>query len=268
MPADDAVDVRPTPQNLVAARGFATLDSAGILKALCTIRPYTGRDVETFCASWENMPPDTYMADGGPPRRRRHAVYRVAPGGAIERLHHRPHVRTIDHNPLNGGSVRHVEPIADATNANPVMQGFLGLADQIFCGLSPWTGWRVDAYQFRITASANGGKPTPEGAHRDGVAYVLMALIDQRNVRGGETTIYDRSRNPLGSLNLQSPFETAIIDDERVYHGVGPIHACDPGQAAYRDVLVLAFRRIPAEPRRPRSRKTSKNKDRILWRTI
>jgi hypothetical protein len=34
-----------------------------------------------------------------------------------------------------------------------------------------------------------------------------------------------------------------LIDDQRVYHGVTAVQAVDPSQPAYRDVLVLTFRR-------------------------
>ena len=37
--------------------------------------------------------------------------------------------------------------------------------------------------------------------------------------------------------------DAAWIDDSRVYHGVTPVTPLDPAMPAYRDVLVLTFRR-------------------------
>lgn len=37
------------------------------------------------------------------------------------------------------------------------------------------------------------------------------------------------------------PFDAAIVNDERVMHGVTPIVQLDETQAAYRDVLVVTF---------------------------
>jgi hypothetical protein len=34
-----------------------------------------------------------------------------------------------------------------------------------------------------------------------------------------------------------------LVDDSRVYHGVTPVTPLDPARPAYRDVLVVTFRR-------------------------
>jgi hypothetical protein len=47
----------------------------------------------------------------------------------------------------------------------------------------------------------------------------------------------------LGSFTLSEPLEAALVDDDRVYHGVTPVEPIDPARAAYRDVLVVTFRR-------------------------
>ena len=63
------------------------------------------------------------------------------------------------------------------------------------------------------------------------------------NFASGETTIYDLVRRPLGSFTLTAPLDSALVDDSRVYHGVTPVEPLDPGRPAYRDVLVVTFRR-------------------------
>jgi hypothetical protein len=47
----------------------------------------------------------------------------------------------------------------------------------------------------------------------------------------------------LGSFTLQQPLDTVLIDDARIAHGVTPVQALDPERPAYRDVLVVTFRR-------------------------
>lgn len=39
-----------------------------------------GREIDSFCASWEDLAEDTYMADSGSYRLRRHATFSVARG--------------------------------------------------------------------------------------------------------------------------------------------------------------------------------------------
>ena len=102
----------------------------------------------------------------------------------------------------------------------------------------------MEVHQFRIEArSDEPGQPTPEGVHRDGVDFVLVLLIERRNVASGTTTVYDRDRRELGSFTLTDTFDAALVDDTRVYHGVTPVIPLDAAQPAYRDVLVVTCQR-------------------------
>jgi hypothetical protein len=99
-------------------------------------------------------------------------------------------------------------------------------------------------HQFRIEAQpGKRGLPTPEGLHRDGVDWVLVLLIARENIAEGVTTIYDLNKESLGCFTLISPLDAALVDDNRVYHGVTAVEPIDPSKPAYRDVLVVTFRR-------------------------
>ncbi len=202
---------------------------------------------DAFAASWHDLGLDRYMADGGRYRRRRHAVFSVSAAGA-RRKQDQPHYQSRDYNPLNGGIARWFTPIDDAIAQSAPMQRILGQCFTLFSALtdpkvSP-ASWHVEAHQFRIEARPDtDGKPTPEGMHRDGVDWVLVLLVRRENIASGMTTIHDMSRNPLGSFTLTEPLDAALVDDNRVYHGVTPVSPLDPGLPAYRDVLVVTFRR-------------------------
>ena len=43
--------------------------------------------------------------------------------------------------------------------------------------------------------------------HRDGVDYVLVLLIDRRNIGSGETTIHAPDGRTLGAFTLTEPFD-------------------------------------------------------------
>ena len=77
----------------------------------------------------------------------------------------------------------------------------------------------------------------------NGVDWVLVLMVRRENVASGETTIYDLVKRPLGSFTLTAPLDSALVDDSRVYHGVTPVAPLDPRRPAYRDVLVVTFRR-------------------------
>jgi hypothetical protein len=82
--------------------------------------------------------------------------------------------------------------------------------------------------------------------HRDGVDYVLVLLINRRNIARGVTSVHDLSGKALGQFTLTEPFDAALVDDARVMHGVTPVQPVDASAAAYRDVLVVTFRRTEA----------------------
>ena len=201
-------------------------------------------DWERFAASWGDLRLDVHMADGGRYRKRRHAVYSVVPGRAIAREAHQPHYQGVDYNPLNGGVQRWFEPVTAEAGASQSLHTLLALCAALFGALAPAVArWRVEAHQFRIEASqGEPGQPTPEGPHRDGVDYVLVLLVARHNIEQGTTVVYDLERRELGSFTLTQPFDAALVEDARVYHGVTAVTPLDPAQPAWRDVLVLTFR--------------------------
>jgi len=215
-----------------AARLRPVLEAAGL------------RDWAGFAASWNDLGLDTYMADGGRYRKRRHAAFRVA-GDAIERKPHQAHYQSRDYNALNGGIARWFEPVAEAAASSPALRAILAACNALFDPLSPATpAWHVELHQFRVEARAGAeGRPTPEGMHQDGVDWVLVLLVARENVAEGETRISGPDQAPLGSFTLTDPMDAAFVNDHRVFHGVTPVVPADPSRPAHRDVLVVTFRR-------------------------
>ncbi len=202
-------------------------------------------DWDAFRGSWERMPRDRYMADGGTYRRRRHATLSAPPSSTAFRLEpHQPHYQERTYNNLNGGIARHYEPIEAPIVGGSTFTGLLRLGLELFGSVAPDWPWHIEAHQFRIEADGTEvATPTPEGTHRDGVSFVMMVLVERVNVADGSTTIYDLEQRPLDSFTLTEPLEMAVVDDERTMHGVTPIRQLDPSRPGHRDLLVITFRR-------------------------
>ena len=47
----------------------------------------------------------------------------------------------------------------------------------------------------------------------------------------------------MAAFTLTHPLDAALVDDARVSHGVTPVQALDASAPAYRDVLVVTFKR-------------------------
>jgi hypothetical protein len=258
MEAVTDVSVNPLRAAL-AQHGFAFVHADEMRRRLTPFGALS--DWEAFAHSWNALELDTYMADGGRYRRRRHAVFAARPGGAIERQPHQPHYQTLDYNPLHGGIERWFEPIAPEIGSGATLRAILSfcraLFDRLFAAPSAAasgpsassassassSSWKIEVHQFRIEARAGeAGCPTPEGVHRDGVDYVLVLLVNRRNIASGTTSIHALDGRALGQFTLTEPLDAALVDDSRVAHGVTPVEAIDPGQPAYRDVLVVTFK--------------------------
>jgi hypothetical protein len=221
----------------IASEGFAFVHGPEV-RALLGPMP----DWPTFAASWNELGLDTYMADGGRYRKRRHAVFGARAGEPIFRKPPQPHYQSRDYNPLNGGIQRWFEPVLPEIAAGSSMTAILGTCRTVFERLARARDWHIEVHQFRIEARSGAeGRPTPEGMHRDGVDYVLVLLVARRNIRSGVTSIRGTDGRDLGSFTLTEPCDSAWVDDHRVMHGVTPVEPIDSAEPGFRDVLVVTF---------------------------
>jgi hypothetical protein len=245
---DDTQDPTLSVASQVARDGFAFVHGdqmRRVLEAHGTLA-----DWQAFAQSWDDLGLDTYMADGGRYRKRRHGAFRMRAGDdAVERKPHQPHYQSRDYNALNGGVERWFQPILPAIAEGGTMTAILRACRDLFDRLTPAQSppvqaWHIEAHQFRITArEGEAGRPTPEGMHRDGVDHVLVLLVGRRNVREGVTSIHDLTGRDMGSFTLSEPLDAALVDDNRMMHGVTPVVPVESGRPASRDVLVVTFRR-------------------------
>lgn len=230
----------------ISRNGFSFVSGDTVRQWLLCEDALSLNDWQMFADSWQDMPLDLYMADGGRYRRRRYAVLSAYDGEESLTLEpHQPHYQSLDYNSLNGGVARDFAPIATAVIQSRVMQTVLKLGRQLFTHFFPEVSWHIECHQFRIEAAAELlGKPTPEGVHRDGVDFVLVMMVRRHNISSGITTMHDLDQKQVDSFTLAAPMDMAVVNDRRCMHGVTPIHPIDPKSPAYRDVLVLTYRKI------------------------
>ena len=229
-------------EEAIARQGYAfvpAVDMEAMLRSEGALE-----DWAAFGASWDALPVDEYMADHGRYRRRRHAVFAVDSAGSVSRLPPQPHYQSLDYNHLHGGIERWFEPIVPALADGPSLAAILGFCSRLFGRLGGKGSWHVEVHQFRIEALPGGAaSPTPEGMHRDGVDYVLVLLVHRHNIDSGTTMIGTAADGFFSSFTLIRPFDAALLDDHRVFHGVTPVQPIDAETPAYRDVLVVTYRR-------------------------
>ena len=227
------------PEQLVPTvrdRGYAVLSPSDVaawsgapISALDAMRP-----------DWDSLPPDAWMKDGGRYRRRRHSCFVVTPE-SVEQVAHRAHWQSLEYNALHGGMQRWFEPMAPSTVALGAWGALLRSLARTCAALRPEVPrWFVEAHQFRIDTTDGIGRPTPEGAHRDGVDFVAVLLVAREGVKGGETRVFEAD-GPRGErFTLTEPWTMMLLDDARVIHESTPIQPTSEG--GHRDTLVITLR--------------------------
>jgi len=231
-----------TPSQLVPdlrVKGHAVISPHGLCNWL-SARP---AELQALEASWNDLPPDGYLRDGGRYRRRRHSCF-VVEGDALVQAPHRAHWQPVAYNALHGGLERWFEPMSPEVVGHAVWGRLLRQMAAACSELKGAQPWYVEAHQFRIDTTDGIGRPTPEGAHRDGVDFVAVLLVGRQGVKGGETRVFEAD-GPQGiRFTMSEPWTTLMLDDERVIHESTPIQplSVEAQAAAHRDTLVLTFR--------------------------
>jgi hypothetical protein len=225
-------------------QGFCWVNGA----VLGEISSLTSIDFSNFTSYWEDLVEDQFLKDLGRYRFRRHSSY-VVSGGKSELMPHRAHWQSLDYNALHGGIKRMFEPIDPALNASPKWLKLIAEIPSLFLDQNSHPGqdkdltkeWFTEAHQFRINTFGGIGRPTPEGAHRDGVDYVALILVNRKFIKGGETRIFNIDGNEGLRFTLDEPWSMLLIDDHKIIHETTPIQ--DNGGSGFRDTLVLTYRK-------------------------
>jgi hypothetical protein len=220
------------------AQGFAVLPAA-------TVRQWVqpdGAALETWQAHWDHLPSDNYLKDGGHYRRRRHSCFEID-GDRVTLATHRAHWQPLKYNALHGGMRRWFEPMAPEVLAHPAWQRLMVQLAAVASALREPQPWYAEAHQFRIDTTDGIGRPTPEGAHRDGVDLVAVFMVGRQRIKGAETRVFE-ANGPNGQrFTLCEPWSVLLLDDARVIHESTPIQPLQDGELGWRDTLVVTLRR-------------------------
>jgi hypothetical protein len=220
---------------LLRQQGYAVLSPQGV----CELAGCTLAQLQALLPSWNALPPDNYLKDGGRYRKRRHSCF-VAREDQLAQAPHRAHWQPVEYNALHGGMQRWFEPMDPAVVAQPAWTRLLQAMARTATALKGPQPWYIEAHQFRIDTEGGIGRPTPEGAHRDGVDLVAVFLLAREGIKGGETRVF-QSDGPAGQrFTLTEPWSLLLLDDARVIHETTPIQPVEG--AGHRDTLVLTMR--------------------------
>ncbi len=231
---------RAAAQQRLRDQGFCVLNPQAMVRL-------TGQPPAAFDALvpfWDDLPADAHLKDGGRYRYRRHGCFvQTLTPPVLEPVAHRAHWQPTTYNALHGGMERWFEPLQPALPQSSAWIAMVRELGALFAGVRAPRGgrWYIETHPFRIDTADGLGRPTPEGAHRDGVDFVAVVFVGRAGVIGGETRVFEAA-GPLGvRFTLEQPWTAMLLDDTRVVHESTPIQP-DGGAAGRRDTLVLTYR--------------------------
>ncbi len=203
----------------LSAQGFAIIQTPEV-------------DAKTL-AEFERLPLDPYT--GSNQRYRRFSQFRLHydAGWRLEVLPHRAFAQPRQYNDLVGGQLRQLEPLT----VDPTWLIAAG-ADAI--PLDRDEVWQLNIHQCRVISTSDvAGVAAPEGPHRDGHHYGIVAVTRRHNITGGETELMPLGGGTPFYRGILRPGQAVIFDDRRMFHNVTDIvHRDDSG--GYRDVWLVA----------------------------
>jgi hypothetical protein len=231
----------------IAGQGFAWIPASA-----WSIDPQLEPYWQRLCEDWDHLELDRYLERGAKFRQRRYGRFSWSPASdALMELPHEPYFQPEDENAYAGGIVRAFAPLLPDTVHNPFLHALVRSTFACLPIASDKQGetWEVRIHQIRVVASPEEpGLPAPEGIHQDGTDFLTLHLVRRRNVVGAESTIYDLQRKPIWSFTMLNPFDSMILEDPRIMHGVTPVYPADGRTPGHRDLLGIDFIRCCPKP--------------------
>jgi hypothetical protein len=203
--------------------------------AIIDLPPVSAEVIEAF----DDLPQDQYA--GGGQRFRRFSQFRLdfdqnAVAWRLTLLPHRPFIQPRTVNRLVGGVQREFEPLT-------IDPGPQIAAGATALHLPHAQAWQVNVHQCRVIATSEiRGVSVPEGPHRDGHAYGMLAVFGRSNISGGENQLLPAGGGePFFRVTLQ-PGQALVYDDGQMWHFATDIVPTDPA-GGHRDLWIVAFNR-------------------------
>jgi len=179
-----------------------------------------------FLLSYHNLPIDLKNKNGSPIRTRRYANYMIENDNFQNNLN-------IFYTGKNTFSQdvddhRKEERVFPLIEEKFIDDDFLLRLMVQCCSLDHLKGnkyYDISVHQVRqICYPGVESHNSPEGIHKDGVDYIVSALVMNRyNIDGGESIVYDdKNKNKIYNTTLEKG-EGIFQDDKRLWHYVTPV---------------------------------------------
>jgi len=105
------------------------------------------QDWQALTSSWNRLPPDAHLKDGGHYRKRRHACFvQDTASGQLVQAPHRAHWQPTDYNALRGGFERWFDPLASEVANAAAWTQLLSIFGKLFTQVEAVPHWYIEAH--------------------------------------------------------------------------------------------------------------------------
>lgn len=253
-PPIDATSMKPLSQsnntmkptstcNGCASCVQAAMNRIGFAHYVAEIPSGLEADFEAFKNAFNTAPRDPYAPKGG--RNRYYGTGIFDPvNGELNLFSRDWYQQGTAYNPEEGGTRRKFAGLG-ALIRNPFLHALILEDLSRLPGLTPeFAGEFIQVGIHMIRMEARPGVPgvaTPNRLHKDGEPATFIHLIARDGITGGETWIAKdgKGEQMLAKFTMTQPLETAVVNDDLVFHYVSPVEVEEEKQVGYRDVLLI-----------------------------
>lgn len=202
-------------------------------------------DITQFKGYWDNLILDDNFKSYTS-RKRRILRYHYQPGQPL-RINRDTHYKSsVTYDVDYTVGINKLTYAEDDFIAHPVMQNILATDITLLQNqLDDAYDYAIDIHPFRVIADSGNTSPTTSGIHQDGTDWVCMHFINSSNIHPVVSEIHASQEEapPLLATAMHDFLETLIVDDKQLYHSAGEVRQLSAHSPAFRDILILTFRR-------------------------
>ncbi|KPU60682.1 2OG-Fe dioxygenase family protein [Pseudomonas fluorescens] len=216
--------------------------------------PIEPGEEDSFRAYWSNLVQDEAFKEYTH-RERRILRYRLLPSRQLQLDRNAEFKSSVTYAIKYRQGVNHLSYCEDGFISHPLMQKLLATDLAVIGPHLDEQTYTIDIHQFRVRADAQSSSPTTSGIHQDGLDWVFMHFIGERNTVPVVSEVFatETEQSRILNLPMEQFLETIVINDRGLYHRASDVRPQANSAPAWRDLLLVSLRCLPLDVEAPLS---------------
>jgi hypothetical protein len=207
---------------------------------------------QSFRAYWANLVRDEAFK-AYTHRERRILRYRLSPSRQLQIDRSTAFKSPVTYAINYRQGVNHLSYSEEGFIEHPLMRKLLATDLAVIAPHLDEQSYTIDIHQFRVRADAQASSPTTSGIHQDGLDWVFMHFIGEHNTVPVVSEVFtsEAEHSRVLTVPMEHFLETLVVNDRRLYHRAGDVRPKADSTPAWRDMLLVSLRSVPADQEAP-----------------